>query len=300
MRNRGNRSSLAPFILVFLGSIFLLNNFGVLPWSIWLSLWKFWPVLLILIGVELLVGRTASFRTILILAVLIFIVPILLFLNPFGGNPLTTTKVKVDEPLSTTVRSRINIDLPTINLKIKPLATDSAKLVSGEAFYDATGGGSIYSKADDKNTAFLTFKLTNSEQIPLLGSFRNSLDLALSRLIPLDVSIKSGASNLNLDLGNLNISNLDIQSGAGNIFIKYSSQISGKTFIKTGASSINLEVPKDLPSRIKITGGPKKIDILPERFVEAGGVYQSKSYSTSVQSKLEIEIEIGAGAISVR
>src|SRR3989304_3593779 len=121
MRTRSTKSSLAPFILVFLGIIFLLNNFGFLPWSIWLSLWKFWPVLLLLIGVELFVGRQASLRTILILSLLIFVAPIFLFFNPFGENPLTTSKVSINEPLGTSVRAKIISDLPAVNLQLKAL-----------------------------------------------------------------------------------------------------------------------------------------------------------------------------------
>ena len=45
-------------ILIFAGVIFLLNNFGILPWNIWTSLWRFWPVFLILIGLQIIFGRS--------------------------------------------------------------------------------------------------------------------------------------------------------------------------------------------------------------------------------------------------
>lgn len=46
-----------PLLLVIIGFLLLLNNFGLLPWSIWNTLYKFWPIILILIGLEILLGR---------------------------------------------------------------------------------------------------------------------------------------------------------------------------------------------------------------------------------------------------
>jgi hypothetical protein len=45
-------------ILIFIGTLLLLNNFHILPWSLWLHVWKFWPVFLILVGVQVIVGKS--------------------------------------------------------------------------------------------------------------------------------------------------------------------------------------------------------------------------------------------------
>src|SRR4030067_2327852 len=92
---------IGPVILIFLGTIFLLNNFGILPWDIWTSIWKFWPVVLILIGVEFFLGQAFSLRTLVILLIIIFIVPTLWAVNPFSRNPLATENLAVAESLST-------------------------------------------------------------------------------------------------------------------------------------------------------------------------------------------------------
>lgn len=46
----------AIFLLI-IGVILLFNNFGVLPWGIWETLWKFWPLILIFGGLEALFGK---------------------------------------------------------------------------------------------------------------------------------------------------------------------------------------------------------------------------------------------------
>lgn len=40
--------------LLFLGILFLLQTFNVLPWGLWGTLWRFWPVLIISVGLSLL------------------------------------------------------------------------------------------------------------------------------------------------------------------------------------------------------------------------------------------------------
>ncbi len=40
--------------LVFLGIVFLLQSFNFLPWGLWETLWRFWPVLIIIIGLGIL------------------------------------------------------------------------------------------------------------------------------------------------------------------------------------------------------------------------------------------------------
>jgi len=43
--------------LLFLGIVFLLQTTGFLPWGLWGTLWRFWPVLIIIIGVGILLRR---------------------------------------------------------------------------------------------------------------------------------------------------------------------------------------------------------------------------------------------------
>lgn len=44
--------------LIFAGAVLLLNTFSVIPWTIWETLLMFWPVLLILGGVHIVLGNS--------------------------------------------------------------------------------------------------------------------------------------------------------------------------------------------------------------------------------------------------
>jgi len=45
-------------VLISLGIILLLNNFGLLTWNIWHILWRFWPVILVFWGIEAILGKS--------------------------------------------------------------------------------------------------------------------------------------------------------------------------------------------------------------------------------------------------
>lgn len=44
--------------LITIGLLFLGNNFGIFPWSIWANLIPYWPVLIIFAGIDAIFGRT--------------------------------------------------------------------------------------------------------------------------------------------------------------------------------------------------------------------------------------------------
>lgn len=83
-RHHGNGAS--AVLLILLGLIFLLNNLDIIPWSIWDNLWRFWPLILILWGLQIMLGRSRLSNfiiPILGLALALFILTILVAnINP--------------------------------------------------------------------------------------------------------------------------------------------------------------------------------------------------------------------------
>lgn len=71
------------FILIFLGIIFLLRNFGILPIFTWGDIVGFWPVILILLGVKIVFGKSALTNIIILIIGLI----ILILLVSSSNNP---------------------------------------------------------------------------------------------------------------------------------------------------------------------------------------------------------------------
>ncbi len=51
---------LGPLLLISIGFILLFNKLGFLHWGAWGSLMQYWPVILILWGIEILARNTES------------------------------------------------------------------------------------------------------------------------------------------------------------------------------------------------------------------------------------------------
>jgi len=60
-------------LLIVLGVVLLLNNYGVLPWNVWLGFVDTWPFILILGGITLLSGRRIPFSAVLLVFFIIMI-----------------------------------------------------------------------------------------------------------------------------------------------------------------------------------------------------------------------------------
>ena len=76
---------LGGLFLVFIGIIFLLNNLGLVPSSVWNELWKFWPVLVILIGIRILGGKNIVSRIVISLLTLFVFAGVMAYILYYYG-----------------------------------------------------------------------------------------------------------------------------------------------------------------------------------------------------------------------
>jgi hypothetical protein len=84
VKKKKNGDVVGAVLMIILGMIFLANNFGFLPWSVWGTLWRFWPVFLILSGVQMFLGESGWVRSIFAVLVIMFLVGGLMYLM-FSG-----------------------------------------------------------------------------------------------------------------------------------------------------------------------------------------------------------------------
>lgn len=73
MNENKEQDTLDALVLIIAGVILLLNNFEVLPWSVWSVIFKFWPLLLVSWGTKIAFGKRSIFYTLSIIAMLLAI-----------------------------------------------------------------------------------------------------------------------------------------------------------------------------------------------------------------------------------
>lgn len=127
------------------------------------------------------------------------------------------------------------------------------------------------------------------------NDIKNNWELKLNNQIIYNLSIKTGAINMDSNLSGFKVENLYIESGASNINLvvpKYNSKI----IIDTGASNIDIAIPKDVGAMLNIDSGIaiKNLD----DFIKRNDTYISNNYDNS-EFKTEIEIDCGVSNIHI-
>jgi len=78
--NSSNRG--VGFLLILIGIILILNNFGYLGWHFWLQVLRLWPLLLIAVGIGMLLRSS----TVTWLMISVILIGIAVWIYYGGGN----------------------------------------------------------------------------------------------------------------------------------------------------------------------------------------------------------------------
>ncbi len=296
-RNRTNLSLTAIFAIL-LGVVFLLNNFGILPWEIWQNAWKFWPVLLILFGIEAILGRNSSFRSLGVLLFLIFLLPLVLILNPLSGNILATKKIEIEKPLGNLTKSQLFLNLASANIKLDSLEIASSKVLQGSVSYS-----SILPKPELKEESKFgqtKFSFTQpTKTIPFLNNIGNSVNLKISKLIPYDIFVESNTGDLDFNLSEIRVDFLNIEAGTGKFFFNLSSKYSSKVYIKANAALVSFKIPSEAGVSFKTNSSLKQLNLPNSRFEKKEEIYRSKNYEIC-PNKIDIELSGPLSSVEIK
>jgi len=286
-RNRTN-FSLSAVLAIFLGIIFLLNNFNFLPWEIWQNLWKFWPVLLILFGSEIMLGKSVATKSLVFLLGLIFLLPILLIINPLTGNPLANEKINLDKPLGNLTKTEFLFNLSSVNLNFGALDENSSKVFVGTMTYSTLLPKPTVKEESKFGQAKFSFEQQN-KNLFFLDNLGNSVNLKISRFIPYEISLKANTANLKFDFSKIRLDLLNVDTKAGKFELILSKDYSAKIYLKNAAGFVSIKIPNDLGVNFKTDSQIRQVNLPKSRFDQFGNNYKSKNYEIS-PNKVEIEV----------
>ncbi len=299
MRRKPNLIS--PIILIAIGVLFLLNNFGLLPWGVWELVWRFWPLVLILVGLEILIGWSRSGIAIaLVLSLgLLLILGCLLAAIYWGYPERGIERESMVQEMGDVEEAAIEIELAAGDLIIGSL-TDSPNLMEGWYRYrgDGLGVSKTFEVLDGKGRLRLESR-RGAFSWPFRGP-GDRWDIALTPQIPLALSIETGIGGAALDLRDLQVMSLDLNVGVGSVNVVFPAS-AGLTIamVDGGVGDLTLEIPSNVAAMIKVDLGIGSLDIDEGRFPKSGDRYISSDFATA-ENRLELEVDGGIGRISVR
>lgn len=293
-----------PVLLILAGVLFLLNTTGYVDWSIWAALWWLWPLLLIAIGVDLLLGRRNRILSLLIVLVLLAagvgVAAVSGNLQPAGN--VTGTSVSV--PLNGATSARVSIDLGIGELRVDSSlnSADSNLLASGNLDYYQNWKAPSVQQSIDGGVASLNLqqgRVVPTFSIPLLDPNRDlAWQLHLSRRVPIDLNVKTGTGRADLDLSQAKLQNLKVENGTSTVSVIFPT-ISGTATvdIDNGTGSIDLAIPSSVEARIRASAGIGSVNV-DSRFSKDGNTYTTSGYQSG-KNRLDITLNTGIGSINV-
>ncbi len=292
------------YVIIVVGLILLGINFGYLDSSIWSTLWRFWPALLILGGVSMLTKKAMpkGRRLAVGLALIAVLVALgyLAYNNGFIPEKLTrgdtsSQTLSVDEPLSSAIKEvDLIVELGAQNIK---LDDTSSGLIVGRVGSFAGEPEIGVKEVGEKAEVRVKTKFGPAGWWP--GKQKTGdTKLSITNQIPVNITYKLGATVLDADLRNLNVPFLEMGVGAFDGAIKYGTkQNINQTKINAGASNLKIYVPKTSGLRVDYANGlvGMKFEGLETDSIN-DSLKETKNYGTA-EKKINIEIKAGASSI---
>ena len=298
MASRSHRrgSLMGPVVLIGAGIIFLLNNLGLLSWMIWDTLWRLWPVLLIAIGLDILVGRRSIWGSALVALLLVAgLIGAIVWSSvlPVTGDTLTSETIR--QPLQGATQAEVEIHFGAGRLHLDALPED-ADLIQGRI--GLTGREEVVSDFRiSGDTAHYELRSRNRWTMPTTSLWRDdkSWDLGLNRDVPIDLRIDTGAGETTLDLAQLNLSALDVNCGVGQttIILPRRGQLAAE--IDTGIGEVRITIPAGMAARVNVDTGIGGVTVDGD-LQRSGDVYSTTDYGSAIE-RVELEVDGGIGSI---
>ncbi len=284
-----------PLLLVATGIVFLLNNLGILGRDVWDVIIHLWPILLIAIGLDLMIGQKSTRRWWPAVLVLIVIL-IGAFFALLETSKQMTTERPFSQDLNGVTQAEVSLICSSCSLQLGTSSTPGMLIEGTVTLGWRESLGHNYMIAGEKGEFTLA-----SQQLPALPFSTKAADkpwrLRLTPNIPLRlrVEIEEGTAALNLE--RLNLVDLEIRVGGGESTITLPRNGRLEARISGGGGDVTIEVPRGVGLRVFVEAGTSDV-YLPIGYERQGDTYLSSTYATAA-AHIDLRL-IGNGRISVQ
>ena len=288
-----------PIIFIGVGVIFLLSNLNIIQGNPWPTILRLWPVLLIMIGLDIIFGRRSAvgsiISTVLALVVVGGIVLLLIGGVTFGNADLQTKQVS--SPLGDIRSANVSIDFSTGENQLYALS-DSSNLIEGDIRYYgtlnflSTGSGNQASVQLSSSDAWF--------QAPFLlgdGS-QQRWNIGLNPQATYDVDLNMGVGHSTVDLSKLTLSGGQIDMGVGEVDLRLPTSSSFRMTINGGVGKLNLHVPGRIGLHVEVDKGLGSFNTSPRLRSIGRDVYETDGFSSAAH-QVTLILHAGVGSLDV-
>ena len=303
-RPMGRRSMFWPLVLIAVGLVALAGDYGwVQPIAI-VSILALWPVLLILLGVDIAFARRWPVPTLFAEVVIIGGALLLAATQPSALRLATFSFIDSTDCANAA---------PAVSVPRASLQTLRLTINGGAARYHLTGGASdaVEATADGGDLCLRDQPSLRDPSASLHGDVRLSqagprfsgttdVTVRVANEIPLSLVVNAGAGEFVMDLHDVRTTDARLNVGASSTTVVLPRPTGDVPVrIEGGASSIVIEIPADVEARVTVTGGLISSSSSNARAIKNGNVIETAGYATA-KDRVTVSVNGGASSVSVR
>ena len=250
-----------PIVLTVVGAVFAVGELGGLPAGIPLA-----PVLLVAAGVALVVSAT---------------------LGPRLGR--AAEAVAVDADGATSARLLLAHGAGSLHLTG---GAGEGLVCEGTA---AGGARAVTTRVGER----LEVTLRPPGDLEEVARLRRPLEwrLALPEGLPIDLEVRTGASEVRLELARTAVRSVRVGAGASDLDLEVPARGHSRVEVEAGAADVDVRVPQGTAASIRTRGALASVDVDERRFPRHGDRYRSADFEEAAHRS---EIELAGGVASFK
>ena len=295
---------LKGLVIILVGAILLLNNLNILEWAVWPNILKFWPLLLISVGISLIFRKRLSW-----LGPMVILLGIVFGISASYMNLDLQLEGKIPTEVETIQKEveMIPVVIPEIEIEEEVIS----EISPGDEIPE-TPVGAEEEKEEERLLALEAKEEMDEdiEMVPLIQKANIHLNYTVGSFIlrfptPLvyqcQVSYRypefKPVENFSVEgheaeimITHQQVSDKIVRNSNNNIDLQLNTNIIYDIFLETGATSIDYNLSKFKIENLSIKSGASKIDIIAPQ-------YNGKININSGVSKINIAIPNNVGAM---
>ncbi len=328
------RRLIAALIMLFFGAALMSTQFLDSGWDneLWNLFVKFWPILLILFGVDMifsgnnLINAAVIITAVLILAAIVLSmldVPIIrslpidvskitsvipegdiksFFLDPVQPGAIEGGSKTADiPPIMSDANGALSIALPKqkqVSFELRPVSGRVSLKAKKTSKYYIKGTSALNPKEHLSMDASLkgntvSYKLGSSGKRD--KSISSNWDLTVSSKRRTDLKVVLGSGYLKADLRGMNLSAVSLENKSGPIDVMTTTTAKAVIRVKAGDGEIRVYIPKDVHISCTVKGA-SQFDFPQKHYVLNGNELTPRD---PVESPVRVEIESNRGSVRI-
>jgi cell wall-active antibiotic response 4TMS protein YvqF len=253
------RSFFWPAILILAGVIALLINTGQIPVERLGLLFDLWPLILIVIGIELILRRTMHGPAGDVAAALIVVLAIVAAAGyvTIAPNPAATRTFEANAELGNASKMTLSVNVGSANITIADTAP-TGDLYRAHIEYN----GSTPHVGIDTDSNTLEIDQRDQSNFAVFRGRKFALALQISSSVAWAIEVNSGAATIKMTLPNTHVTSLSFNTGAStdDVTLGTPDAVVPVEF-NSGAVTVRLHRPSGTPASVEVSGAGLNVTV---------------------------------------